>query len=314
MTSHKHAPALKPVRPPKERRPALSIQVGPTTMFKSGLARFDPRDPYAFAISLSGRDFALLFLAAELLINTMFALLYIALPGSIANNNPPGFIGAFFFSLETLATVGYGQMYPGSVYGHVISALEILTGVIFTAIVTGLLFVRFSRPKAKIVYASHPVVTTHNGRQTLMLRIGNARSSLLTNATVTIHTLMLQISSEGLQSRVALEMPLLRKTLPIFAIMWTVMHTIDEQSPLHGMDPDTIANADLRLFITVSARDQSLNQDVSDIHSFEGRDIRFGMHYVDAIKAKEDGRVFADYAAISEVEADTNGGARLPDV
>ena len=296
--------AHKLAKPPRERRPGLSIQVGPTTMFKSGLARFDPRDPYAFAVSLSWRDFAVLFLVAELAINTTFALLYTAVPGSIANNNPPGFVGAFFFSLETLATVGYGQMYPGSVYGHIISALEILSGVIFTAIITGLLFVRFSRPKAKIVYAANPVVTMHNGRPTFMLRIGNARSSLLSNASVNLHTLSLQVSSEGFKSRTAIEMPLIRPTLPIFAIMWTVMHVIDEHSPLHGFTPDTIVSADLRVFITVSAWDQYLGQNVSDIHAIEGGDIKFGMHYVDAIRANEDGRVFADYAAISEVAVD----------
>ena len=307
MTASNGPLDLPPTPRRKERRTGMSVRIGPVTLFKGGLPRFDRQDPYAFAVALSWRDFALLFVAAELAINTIFALLFLADPRSIANHNPPGFLGAFFFSLETLATVGYGQMYPGTIYGHVISSVEILTGVIFTAIMTGLLFVRFSRPKAKIMYAADPIVTFYNGQPTLMLRIANARTSLLTNAIATIHTLALQVSTEGISARTTLEMRLVRRKMPIFAIMWTLMHVIDEQSPLYGIGPDNVEARDLRLFVTVTARDQFLGQEVSDIQAYEGADLRFGMRYADAIKVGEDGHVFADYAAISDMEPDVHG-------
>lgn len=306
MTSSKEPARATPHR--KERRVGMSVRFGAMTLFKGGIPRFDRQNPYAFAVALSWRDFALLFVAAEIVINTIFALLFLVDPNAIANHNPPGFLGAFFFSLETLATVGYGQMYPGTIYGHVVSSVEILTGVIFAAIMTGLLFVRFSRPKAKIMYATNPVVTSYNGQPTLMLRIGNARTSVLTNATATIHTFALRVSTEGISARTTLEMRLTRDKMPIFAIMWTLMHVIDEESPLFGVGPDTIESRDLRLFVTVTARDQYLGQEVSDIQDYAGTALRFGMRYADVIKPGEDGHVFADYASISDMEPDSGGG------
>jgi hypothetical protein len=121
-------------------------------------------------------------LAGWLAINVVFALLYNLGPGNVTNTTPGSFSDLFFFSIETLATVGYGVMAPATLYGHIISAVEIVTGMAFTAIVTGLLFVRFSRPKAKILAAEDAVVTMHNERPTLMLRIINGRVSIMTNA------------------------------------------------------------------------------------------------------------------------------------
>ena len=296
------------VKTPSRRRlrkpQPVRLDVGAQQIFKTGLARFDPHDPYYFAVSLSWRDFALLFLAAEGAINTIFAFLYLAVPGCIANARPGVFTDAFFFSLETLATVGYGVMAPANLYGHLVSGLEILTGVVFTAIMTGLLFVRFSKPKPKIVYADHPVVTVYNGCPTLMLRIGNARSSLLTNARASLHVLGRTVSIEGHQQRAVIELPLVRERLPVFAILWTLMHVIDADSPLHGLDASMIEEKDLRLFVTVSARDQMMGQEVSDLKTYAGAEIQFGARYADAVTTRDDGSTLANFAQISAMETD----------
>ncbi len=292
----------KPRRRPRTRPTSFSI--GTQAFIQTGLPRFDPHDPYYFAVSLSWHAFFLLFLGVELTINTLFALLYLAVPGSIANARPGVFSDVFFFSLETLATVGYGVMAPATLYGHLVSAAEILTGVIFTAIMTGLLFVRFSKPRARIAYADNPVVTVHDGHPTFMLRIGNARTSILTNARFTLHVLVPLVSAEGRTTRSIVELTMVRTRLPIFAILWTMMHMIDEDSPLHGIDAAGMAAADLRFFVTVSARDQATGQEVSDVHLCTGADIRFGMRYVDAVEIGTDNRATADYALIGAMEAD----------
>ncbi len=139
------------------------------------MSRFDLSDPYYIALSLSWPTFALVALLIEIAVNTLFASLYLAQPGSIANARPGSFGDAFFFSLETLATVGYGTMSPDTTYGHIVSAFEIFSGMALTAVLTGLLFVRFSRPKSKVLYSNHALVAMHNGQPTLMLRIGNGR-------------------------------------------------------------------------------------------------------------------------------------------
>ena len=298
-----HAPRKdKAAGPRRIIRPAR-LSVGAQEFIKVGLTRFDPHDPYYFAISLNWRRFGLLFAAAEMAINTLFATLYTLQPGAIANQ-PPGshFVNAFYFSLETLATVGYGEMYPGTSYGHVVSSLEIVTGTVFTAIMTGLLFIRFSKPRAKMLYATHPVVTTNNGKRTLMLRIGNARTSLLHNATATIHTLVRSVSQEGQTQVNIVDLPLIRNRNPVFVVLWTLMHVIDETSPLHDFGPEEWEA--IRLVVAVSAWDPAIGQEVSDVHTIAGADIRVGMRYVQAVQSIDSARTMVDYALMSVIEPD----------
>ena len=281
----------------------VRLTIGAQEFIKVGLARFDPHDPYYFAISLNWRRFGLLFIAAEATINTLFATLYTLQPGAIANQ-PAGnrFVSAFYFSLETLATVGYGEMYPGTPYGHVVSSLEIVTGTVFTAIMTGLLFIRFSKPRAKMLYATHPVVTTNNGQRTLMLRIGNARASLLHNATASIHVLVRSQSQEGEAQTNIIDLPLVRSRNPVFVVLWTLMHVIEEGSPLRDMGPEELAA--VRLVVAVSAWDPAIGQEVSNVHTIAGADIRVGMRYVQAIRSVGQTRTITDYALLSMLEPD----------
>src|SRR6185312_13163589 len=187
---------------------------------------------------------------------------------------------AFFFSIETLATVGYGEMYPATPYGRVVAASEIVCGLAFTAILTGLTFVRFSRPRAMLVFASHRVVAVHNGKPTLMLRIGNGRADVLLDAVAKLNVLQLVRTSEGKLFRRAQELRLERAHLPILPLTWTLMHVLDERSPLYGYEAAQAVAARARVFVTVEARDPTLATLVHEIHSYAPEDIRFGMRYV----------------------------------
>jgi inward rectifier potassium channel len=190
------------LRPPlRKQRAARPVRIGALDLFTTGASGFDLRDPYHFIATMSWPMFFLCLVVSELLINSGFALLYIAVPGSIANVPAGSFIDAFFFSIETLATVGYGTMVPATRYGHVISAIEIICGIVYTAVVTGVIFIRFSKPKAKIVYAERPVVASHNGVPTLMIRIANGRTHMLTDASVRLSALMMESTPEGQQFR-----------------------------------------------------------------------------------------------------------------
>ena len=148
-----------PNRKPRRQPKPIAVGRAELGLSKLGIARFDLRDPYHLAVSLSWPGFAVALLACWLAINLVFAFLYGLSPGAIANTAGGSFASAFFFSIETLATVGYGVIAPNTLYGHVVSAVEIVVGMAFTAIFTGLLFVRFARPKAKIIAAGDAVVT-----------------------------------------------------------------------------------------------------------------------------------------------------------
>jgi inward rectifier potassium channel len=280
------------------------VQVGQFAYAKKGVSRFDLRDPYHLAVTLSWPQFMAGLFCLYLFVNLVFAILYSVVPGSVANARPGSLADAFFFSFETLATVGYGEMYPASLYGHVVACAEIVSGLAFTAIMTGLVFVRFSRPRAKFLIADRLVVCQHNGTPTLMVRVGNGRMTPLGEAQARLNVLLREISSEGMTVRSVQELKLLRSRLPIFPLTWTLMHVMDERSPLHGMSSDDMIEGDTNLFLSIEARDPSLAAIVHEIRTFGPHDVVFGMRYVDVISTEPDGTPLADMTKLNVLEPD----------
>src|SRR5208282_2340371 len=272
---------------------------------KKGVSRFDIRDPYHLAVALSWPQFLASLLAMYMLVNLAFASLFWLVPGSVGNARPYSFSDAFFFSIETIATVGYGEMYPATLYGHIVVAVEIVWGLAFTAILTGLTFVRFSRPRAKLVFASNPVVATHNGKPTLMVRVGNGRAGVLVDAVAKLNLQLSLTTAEGKLLLRAQELRLERAHLPIFPLTWTLMHVLDQGSPLHGYDAARIIATRAQLFMTLEARDPTLATSVLEIHNYLPEDIRFGMRYADAVTVAEDGIPITDLGKIGALEPDT---------
>src|SRR5437764_1837661 len=163
-------------------RSPISTRAGRTEFLKINAAVSGWRDSYHWILSLSWPRFALFLLGSYVFINLLFAALYILQPNCIADLDPRSFPHAFFFSVETLATVGYGHNYPATVYGHVIVTSEIFVGMIWLAVITGLIFVRFSRPTARILFSDSITIGNHNGKPTLMLRVANLRHTSMVEA------------------------------------------------------------------------------------------------------------------------------------
>jgi inward rectifier potassium channel len=282
---------------------SAKLLLGGYEIGKRGVARFDFGDPYHLAVSLSWPRMLLLLIMVHTAINLGFAMLYLGRPGAIANARPGSVSDAYFFSLETSATVGYGEMYPASFYGHVVSAAEIIIGVAFTALVTGLLFVRFSRPRARFRYAGQAVVALHAGRPTLMVRIANGRRGLLADAAASL-TLMRTSREGGIVLRQMHELRLTRTRLPVFPLTWTLMHEIDAVSPLHGYDSAGLLADDVRLFLAVEARDVTLAATVLDVRDYGPGEILFGMRYAEALCLDKRGHPIADLTRIGLIERD----------
>jgi inward rectifier potassium channel len=300
---------LRPIEPEQRKRKKRDATMriggaGDVELVKLGAARYDLSDPYHIAIEMSWKEFALAFLGLDFGINIVFALLYLTSPGCIANMRPGSISDAFFFSIETLATVGYGTMAPATLYGHAVSAIEIVCGLVFTAIMTGLLFVRFSKPRPKILFADQAVVTSHNCSPTLMVRIANGRMTLLTNATVRLGVVLLEESAEGHPLRRLHDLALSNASLSLFPLTWTVMHEIDGKSPLTGYDAERFAEADARLFLSIEARDHALGALVHDMRIYTAAEVLFGMHYAEAVTVDDQLRPVADLTRLSLVEPD----------
>jgi inward rectifier potassium channel len=228
-------------------------------------------------------------------------------------NLPPGSLSmAFFFSLETFATVGYGVMAPATLYGHLVSSAEILAGVVFTAIMTGLIFMRFSRPRARLIFADRMVVAREDGIPTLMVRLANASSAPLVEASARLTALINGVTTEGRSYRRSVELTLVRPRLPVFALSWTLMHRLDDGSPLCGCSEDEFAALVTRLYLSVQARDPMLVADVLDIHEYSVASIAFGMRYVDTISFSEGHAALVDLTHLSFIEPDVGMADGMP--
>jgi inward rectifier potassium channel len=273
---------------------------------KIGAQRYDFADPYHLALTVRWPTFVLGVFALYALITSLFAALYLAQPGCISGARTGSISDMLFFSIETLATVGYGEMAPASLYGHLVSSAEIITGMAFLAIMTGLIFVRFSKAKAKILFADVAVITRHNGRPTLMFRVANARTAVMTGLHVEANALVFETTEEGERYRRLQELPLARSSIPLFPMVLTLTHEIDERSPLAGMDVRALTESDLTVILSLEARDPLLAATVYDMKAYFARDIRWGMRFVEAV-SQQDGRATADLTRLSLVEPDRIG-------
>lgn len=235
------------------------------------------------------------------LLNAFFAALYSLGHAPIANQSPDGFLGAFFFSVETLATVGYGDMHPQTVYAHAIATLEIFTGMSSIALATGLIFVRFSRPRARIIFSRYAVVRPLDGVPTLMLRAANARQNYIVEAKAKLRLMRHETKPEGYSLWRIQDLNLVREQHPIFLLGWNLMHVIDESSPLYGETAESLAASEASLMLMIEGADETTTQTMSGRHNWEFDDIRWQHAFADLLHDDEDGVTHFDYAKFHEV-------------
>jgi inward rectifier potassium channel len=232
--------------------------------------------------------------------NAVFAVFYWI--GNQPISNVPGgaYIDYLYFSIETLSTAGYGDMHPQTHYGHFIAAVELFTGIFSMALMTGLVFARFSRPNARLLFADHPVISSQEGRPTLMLRFVNERHNIISNARAKLWLLRNEVSLEGESFRRFYELSLTRNEHPALALSWTLYHIIDEESPLYGLGAADLDASDVALIVVVSGYDVVAAQTVYARKSYAHPDIRFGHRYADILGTSEDGRLKIDYGRFHE--------------
>ena len=241
--------------------------------------------------------------AIFVVLNAVFACAFWFGDQPIANvsSELPLPLSLFYFSIETLATVGYGDMHPQTNYGHVVATVEIFTGMCFLAVMTGLIFARFSRPRARFIFAQHPIVGRHQGQRTLMIRVANERHNTISQATARLWLLRLESVKEGNQLRRFYELKLDRGEHPMFALSWTMFHVIDKSSPLHDVTAHDLATTDGALVLNLSGVDDSSAQHLYARQIYSHTDIRWNHRYRDITSYSQDGRLLIDYGLFHEV-------------
>jgi inward rectifier potassium channel len=288
-------------------RAPISTRAGRTEFLKINAASRGWRDSYHWVLSLSWPRFALFLFASYLVINLIFATLYVLGRNSIADLTPGSYPEAFFFSVETLATVGYGHNFPATLYGHIIVTIEIFLGMIWLAVITGLIFVRFARPTARILFSNCIVIGPHDGRLSLMFRVANLRHTSMAEAEFRMLYSRDERVAEGEDIRRFYELNVYPKRMTSFPAALTIRHTIDETSPLYGITPEQLAKEDAFFIASTIAFELVMAASVQSQQDYAIEDIHFGERFVDVYEELEDGRLTVDYGRLHETEPVPSG-------
>ncbi|HZR77988.1 MAG TPA: ion channel [Chthoniobacterales bacterium] len=282
----------------------VSVRSGQVEFVKVGADTWKWRDIYRWLLGLRWPQFAGFVGLVYVALNLLFAFFYSLDPNSVAGTTTSQwFLDCFFFSVQTLATVGYGHMYPQTIYGHIVSTVEIMTGVFLLAVMTGLIFVRFSRPAARVLFSNSIVIGPLNGKPTLMVRIGNENHHSMVEAKFRImysHDVPL---SEGGDFRYFHDLKLHFDRLTVFPAALTLRHEIDEHSPLHGLTIEDLEAGRALFFVSVVGIDPVIAAEVQTQRDYTWREIKFGHRFVEIYK--EEGkrrRLTVDYGRLHETE------------
>src|ERR1700683_526392 len=294
-----HAPSGRtPNKPVGLRR----IKFGEREVVTQGIAPAVLQDLFHYFMTVSWPQVFVTIAAFFLVFDLLFGCLYHFVPGCVANLNPPGFLGAFFFSVETLATVGYGDMHPQTLYGHVVAMTEIFVGLMMLALITGLMFARFSRPRARFLFARNAVVRPIDGKLTLMFRTANARQNVVQEASAELRILRDAVTEEGYRIRRITDLPLVRAQHPAFSLGWTIMHVIDGASPLCTETEESLRNSESTLILSLSGTDETTGQVLMARAEYPSTSILWNEAFRDILEVHEDGTTYIDYSKFHDVE------------
>jgi inward rectifier potassium channel len=298
-----------PVSLPEVRRRSIksrafhSLRAGQIEFVKVNTDSWKWRDVYRWFLGLRWPQFALFVGALYIALNLLFAGLYSLQHDSIAGTTGgQWFFDCFFFSVQTLATVGYGHMYPQTLYGHVVTTIEIMSGIFLLAVMTGLIFVRFSRPNARVVFSNSIVIAPMNGKPTLMVRVGNENQHSMVEAEFRIMFSRDEPLLEGGDFRYFYVLKLHFDRLTVFPAALTLRHTIDETSPLSNATLESLESSRVLFIVSVVGIDPVIAAAVQTQKDYSWRDVRFGERFAEMYTEHGDGRLTVDYGRLHDTE------------
>jgi len=239
-------------------------------------------------------------LFAFIVTNAFFAIIYM-LDSGIENARPGNFGDAFFFSVQTMATIGYGKMSPQSVLANIMMSIEALTGLVGLAVVTGLVFAKFSRPTARVRFSRVAVVSNRDGVPSLSFRMANMRANRIVDATAHVVFARQETTLEGEQMRRFYDLKLQRNRNALFIYSWTAIHPIDDASAFHGQTAKSMGEASGEVIVSVTGLDETFAQTVHARHVYSSREILWGSRFVDILERAPDGTLSIDYTHFDDV-------------
>ncbi len=295
------APGNAPVSKKIRYQPPVSAS-GPIRTRGQHVSLFE--DTYHKVLSIPWWQFFAYAAVGWVGVNLLFALIYVASPGCVSGAQPGSLEDAFYFSVQTLATIGYGAMAPATRYGHVVVVAEALVGTLGVALVTGVTFAKFARPTARILFSSKVVVQERDGVPHMVFRLANWRGNMVVEGQLRVLVLRARKTQEGDVIRVPEELPLVRDRTALFALSWTPMHRIDEASPFWGgaaaLERLRAEKADI--FLAFTGMDETIGQVIHARHGYKLDQIAYNARFVDVLTIEDDGTRTIDYGPFHDVE------------
>jgi len=238
-------------------------------------------------------------------INLLFATLYWMHGDAIQGARPGRFDDCFYFSVQTLATIGYGVMAPKGAFGNLMVCLESYAGLMSFAMMSGLAFAKASVPKARVFFSKVMVFHARNGQPALMFRMMNARGNQIMEARVILTMAIDEVTSEGDRLRRLRRLPLVTAESPVFALSFLATHLVNEESPLHGLSAEELEKNNAEFIVTFVGTDDTLNQSVHGRYAYGSEDIRWGERFLDTVTIDPDGVPVIDSLPFHSTEAVT---------
>jgi inward rectifier potassium channel len=292
----------------RDSRQRLLNRDGSFNVIRSGLGRLEGFAPYHHLLTVSWTAFLGVAAAFYLLLNVLFAFAYMAsgeeaLVGTGGSMLGGAFGRAFFFSVQTFATIGYGQLAPNGVAANLIVTLEALVGLMYQALATGLLFARFARPTASVIFSRHAVIAPYNDGQALMFRIANKRRNEILELEAQVLFTEMRPDGRGGVTRRYVLLPLERNRVTFFPLSWTIVHPIDESSPLAGRTADDLRRTEAEILVLLSATDDTFEQTVHARSSYRAGEIMFNARFQSMfVQVDGQSRVTVDVSRIHDIE------------
>ena len=261
------------------------------------------RDPYHLLLTIPWIGFVGIVVGFDIFLNAVFAVLYLLDANAIAGIPKVGFMEAFFFSVQTLASIGYGVMNPQTLYANLLVTLESIASLMLFAVITGIAFTRFAKSSSRVMFSRVATIHNYNGIPTLMFRAANERRNNILEAKLSVYLMIDEVTEEGQMMRRLHELKLVREHSPVFLLSWTVMHTIDQSSPLYGLTLESMERLHAQVLVSLTGVDETVEGTLHARHFYAARNLMFDRRFVDVIHMGNDGHRYLDYTYFHETIA-----------
>jgi inward rectifier potassium channel len=247
-----------------------------TKIKRSGIRKISSKDFYVVTLNSSWPRLIISIILIYLLVNAGFAMLYLLEDGSIENARSGSFSDVFFFSVQTLATIGYGKMSPATQYANILVTIEALMGLSGLAVATGVIFSKLSQPRARIIFGNYALISSYKDNDCVMFRLGNLLTSQIADPVAKAVLICDEKSDYGTVKRAFFDLDLIQNNAPLLMPSWTIRHQLNKESPLFKATKESLKQKNIEIIVSVTGFDETLSQSVRTHHSYIANEVKFG--------------------------------------